>query len=113
MGHPRSHRQAALPEMGPSHSGVTGRKFGTCGGKWFSLAELRIKFFFFFRGLTSSPWEVIWALLTCLAPRDVLSAVLFPPVTCWEGQNQQRERERRKEVAMGRESPTWLLIPLG
>ena len=50
MGHPRSHRQAALPEMGPSHSGVTGRKFGTCGGKWFSLAELRIKFFFFFRG---------------------------------------------------------------
>ena len=85
MGHPRSHRQAALPEMGPSHSGV----------------------------LTSSPWEVIWALLTCLAPRDVLSAVLFPPVTCWEGQNQQRERERRKEVAMGRESPTWLLIPLG
>ena len=106
MGHPRSHRQAALPEMGPSHSGVTGRKFGTCGGKCFSLAELRIK-------LTSSPWEVIWALLTCLAPRDVLSAVLFPPVTCWEGQNQQRERERRKEVAMGRESPTWLLIPLG
>ena len=56
---------------------------------------------------------MIWALLTCLAPRDVLSAVLFPPVTCWEGQNQQRERERRKEVAMGRESPTWLLIPLG
>ena len=45
---------------------------------------------------------MIWALLTCLAPRDVLSTVLFPPVTCWEGQNQQRERERRKEVAMGR-----------
>jgi hypothetical protein len=40
-------------------------KFGTCGGKWFSLAELRIKFFFFRRGgaageLTSSPWGVIW-----------------------------------------------------
>ena len=55
MGHPRSHRQAALPEMGPSHSGVTGRKFGTCGGKWFSLAELRIKFFFFFRGAHIEP----------------------------------------------------------
>jgi hypothetical protein len=39
------HQQAALPDMGPSHSRVTGRKFGTCGGKWFSLAGANQLFF--------------------------------------------------------------------
>ena len=49
VGHPRSQLQAALPEVGPSHNSGTGRKFGTCGGKWFSPAGTRINFFFFWR----------------------------------------------------------------